>query len=422
MSVGQVALLSGALALYAVFSGRLRRSIVTGPMIFLVFGVLVGPEGLGWLDFSLGNGAVEGIFEVTLALVLFVDASEVNLGALRWQFGLPGRMLVVGLPLVMLLGLGAAMLVFPGGDMIGLILIAVMLAPTDAALGQAVVSNHRVPIAIRQGLKVESGLNDGLVLPVLIVVVILQQAQGVADPVELFLETFLEEVGFGLLAGLLVGLVGGYLVKWSALNRWASPNSLGIAEIGVAAIAYGLAKHLHGSAFIAAFVAGLVLGHLTRNIEEEAEYFGHDLVEIATMIAFATFGGAVFGPALGELTAQVVVYAALSLTLVRMIPVATSFLGTRLNWRTTLFCGWFGPRGVASVLFAYLVVRVGFDFDGSEVVEATVTWTVAFSVLLHGITAWPLSNRYGAWYDREGRGGPEDGFVIGLARRESLDK
>ncbi len=422
MSIGQVVLFLGALALYAASSRRLRQSLVTGPMISLVFGALVGPEGLGWLNFSLGNNAVEGIFEVTLALVLFVDASEVDLGALRWQFGIPGRMLVVGLPLVMLLGLGAAMLVFPGVDMIGLVLIAVILSPTDAALGQAVVSNRRVPIAIRQGLKVESGLNDGLALPVLIVVVILQQAEGVADPVEIFLETFLEEVGLGLIAGAAIGLVGGYLVKWSTQNRWASPNSLGIAEIAVAGIAFGLAKHLHGSAFIAAFVAGLVLGHLTRNLEEEAEYFGHDLVEIATMIAFATFGGAVFGPALGDLSVQIVVYAALSLTLIRMIPVATSFLGTRLNWRTTLFCGWFGPRGVASVLFAYLVAREGFDFGGAEVVEATVTWTVALSVFLHGITAWPLSNRYGAWYDRDGRGGPEDGFVIGLARRESLDK
>lgn len=422
MSVGQVALLAGAVALYAAFSGRLRQSIITGPMIFLVFGVLVGPQGFDWLDFSLGNSAVEGIFEVTLALVLFVDASEIDLGALRWQFGLPGRMLVIGLPLVMLLGAGAAMLLFPGVDLIGIVLIAVILSPTDAALGQAVVSNHRVPIAIRQGLKVESGLNDGLALPVLIVVVILQQAQGVADPVELFLETLLEEVGFGLVAGVVVGVLGGYLIKWSATNRWATPNSLGITEIATAAIAYAFATHLHGSAFIAAFVAGLVVGHLTRDVPEEAEYFGHDLVEIASMIAFATFGGAVFGPALGDLTVQVVVYAALSLTLVRMIPVATSFLGTRLNWRTTLFCGWFGPRGVASVLFAYLVVREGLDFEGSEVVEATVTWTVAFSVFLHGISAWPLSNKYGAWYDRVGKGGPEDGFVIGLARRESLDE
>jgi NhaP-type Na+/H+ or K+/H+ antiporter len=400
---GSIGLLVVAVALlaYAAVSRRLAKTVVSGPMIFVAVGLLVGSKGLDLVDFSLSSDVVRTVVEATLVLVLFGDASRIDLAGLRRHPALPACLLGIGLPLTVLTGIAAAALLYPGLAVLELALIAVILAPTDAALGEAVVANRRLPAWVRQGLNVESGLNDGIAVPVFttLVAVAVAGAEPTGTSHSLAVE-LVQQIGWGLLGGVAAGLGGAEVLRFAHRRGWLSPAWIGIAGLLVAVVAYASAVALGGSGFIAAFCAGMAFGHRTRDELPDVEDFDDQAGQLLEAITFLIFGGALLTVALDHPSGRAVLYAVLSLTVVRMVPVAVALVRSGSARPTVAFCGWFGPRGLASVLFLVLLLEDAPNLEHLPTIAAAVTWTVALSVVAHGISAVPLSDRYAAWYER----------------------
>src|SRR4051812_41257876 len=382
----------------AAISRRLSGTAVTPAMVFVLVGFLVGPEVLGGVDLESSSGTVRTLAEATLALVLFCDAARIDLRLLRREVGLPLRLLGIGLPLTIGLGALAAALIF--GQLTGAeaLILAIVLAPTDAALGQAVVTEPRVPARIRQGLNVESGLNDGICVPLLFAAVaVADVASKIAEgrsPATLLLE----EIGYGVVGGLLAGLLVAAIVIQAGRRDLIAGAWRQVIPAAGAMLAYGTASALGGSGFIAAFVAGmafrLALGRDPEHIDELSEQVGN----VLNGVTFLLFGAILLGPALGDMTWELVLYAVLSLTVVRMLPVAIAMLGSHPRRPTLAFLGWFGPRGLASIVFAVIVVEEA-NLPHEHLLVLAIYLTVGISVFAHGLSAGPLAGRYARWYE-----------------------
>jgi NhaP-type Na+/H+ or K+/H+ antiporter len=383
---------------YAAVSARLRPSVVTQAMVFVACGLLVGNRVLDLVDVGVANQYVRLLAEATLALVLFTDAVRIDLRRLRREFQLPARLLGIGLPLTIVAGTLAGLALFPGLDLWTAAALATMLAPTDAALGLPVVSNVRLPSRIRQGLNVESGLNDGVCVPLLIVFLTIAQAEEGAGHVEP-VKVVLEAIGFGALGGILAGLLGAWLLRTFTDRGWIDRTWQQIIGVATPVLAYSVAAALGGSGFIAAFVAGIVFGGLARERAEQSTFLGEQSGELLNAVTFLLFGAVLLGPALTDLDWRVVLYVALSLTVVRMLPVALALLGAGMRPVTVGFLGWFGPRGLASIVFVLILLEET-ELPERPLLLTVVTWTVAVSVYAHGLTASPGANRYADWYAR----------------------
>lgn len=380
---------------FALVSGRLRGTILTPPLLFVVFGLLISRDGLGVAEVSIDHGVIHAVAELTLILVLFSDASRIDLARLGNDHSLPKRTLLIGLPLVMLAGFTAALWLFPGATVWEAALLAAILAPTDAALGQAVVSNQNVPVRIRQALNVESGLNDGIALPAVLMFAALSTMPAGADMwTGKWLWFGIKQVTLGPLAGIAIGYVGAKLIDSASSRTWMTPAAEGIAVLALALLAYLGAELIGGNGFISAFVAGLVFGHTLRHPCEFLFEFMESEGQLLMLVTFLIFGTTLLPEALHQLNGSVIIYAVLSLTLVRMIPVAVSLIGSRLALPSFLFIGWFGPRGLASILFALLILEKEQIPHAHEILAAT-SITVALSVLLHALTAAPFARAYG---------------------------
>ena len=377
---------------YAMVSARLSRWAITAPIVFVAFGWLTDIAGL--FESGFDGGSVEILAEATLVLVLFSDATRIDLAVLRRQIELPARLLAIGLPLSILLGGWFAGLLIDGITGVEGFLIGAILAPTDAALGQAVVSNPVVPGRIRQALNVESGLNDGIALPVVAALAVVAAGSGVELGTGSAISSAGGDILFGVLIGAGVGALAGIVLRKASSRGMVEGIARQLATLSVPAIAFGVTHATLGNGFIAAFVAGIAFGHAAREVCEASSEFAEDQAQLLTWATFFLFGAALIGPALDSVTWQIGLYAVISLTIVRFIPVAIAVLGSGLMSRTVLFLGWFGPRGLASILFALLILDEG--AAGHETVLHVVTITVLASVVLHGITARPLAMRYGA--------------------------
>jgi len=398
-----LATLGLTLLLVAGVSGRLTGTAVTPAMVVVAIGVLVGPLVLGDLTIGPSSETVRTLAEATLAVVLFSDASRVDLSALRRERSIPIRLLGVGLPLTIVLGALAAAALFPSLSLSGALILGVILAPTDAGLGSAVVTDPRLPQRVRQSLNVESGLNDGICVPVLLIA--LAAAEGTAQPVRVIIE----EIGFGLLGGLLAGAAAGAVVRLGAPRRLIDEAWRPLVPIAAAILAYGIADALGGSGFIAAFIAGGLFGAIARPGAAGEMHFTEQAGALLGAVTFLVFGAVLLGPELDHLTWQLILYAVLSLTLVRMLPVALALVGTHARAPTVGLIGWFGPRGLASIVFAVIVEDA--QGPGSSPVLTAAYLTVGLSVMAHGASAVPLVRRYAAWYARSGgsaemEGGP----------------
>lgn len=400
---------------YALVSKRLSASPISAPMVFTSVGLIVGTGGLGWFDVAIGSETTTILVEATLVLVLFTDAIRIDLRVLRRQASLPGRLLGIGMPLTIAAGTLAAALVVPGIDLVEAALLAAVLAPTDAALGQAVVSDRRLPVRIRQTLNVESGLNDGIAVPVVTVLLAVAVAESPGGATDWVTFAF-QQVGFGVLAGVGLGVVGGHLLDWRAGADAVEGIYLQLAAIAIAVAAYGLAGILGGNGFIAAFTAGLAFGHVARDHCEGVQDFSEDEGELLSAITFLIFGAVLAGPVLDQLTWQVAAYAALSLTVVRIVPVLIAMIGSGTHLETRLFFGWFGPRGLASILFAVLVID-DLDTPAGHTIFVVATWTVLLSVFAHGVTALPWSGRLAARLEAETEPTPEKEHVDEMPTR-----
>lgn len=366
-------------------SERVAMSPISAPIAFTTVGLMLGTGGFGWFDLEVDGEAVAILVEATLVLVLFTDAIRIDLRVLRREAALPGRLLGIGLPLTIVMGALGAALVIPGISTVEAVLLAAVLAPTDAALGQAVVSDHRLPVRLRQSLNVESGLNDGIAVPVVTVVLAIAVAEDAGSSAA-WAELAAKQVGFGLLAGVAAGAIGGWLLDSRVKAGAVEGIYRQLATIAIAGAAFALAGLLDGNGFIAAFTAGLAFGHFARSQCAGVQDFTEDEGELLSAITFVIFGAVLVGPLLDNLTWQIAVYAVASLTVIRMVPVMISMIGSGTFFETRLFLGWFGPRGLASILFALVVVEE-LHTPAGETIFAVAAWTVLASVFAHGVTA-----------------------------------
>ena len=397
-----LALVALAMLGVAAVSRRLSGTPITPAILFVAFGLLAGPEVIDGIDLSSTGATVRLLAEITLALVLFSDASRIDLGALRRTVDLPVRLLGIGLPLTIALGAVAAAAIFGALTIEESVILAVVLAPTDAALGQAVVTEPRVPKRIRQGLNVESGLNDGICVPLLFAAVafadVESEISGGRGPVTLLLE----EIGYGVLGGVIAGLLIAAIVIQAGKRDLMAAQWRQVIPAAGAGLAYGIASGLGGSGFIAAFVAGIVFRLALGRDPEELNQLTEEVGSVLNGVTFVLFGAILLGPTLSALTWQLAVYALLSLTLVRMLPVAIAMWGSHARAPTLGFVGWFGPRGLASIVFAVIVVEESNLAHETLIVQAIYV-TVGLSVLAHGLTAAPLADRYARWFEQHER-------------------
>ncbi|HDX8371596.1 TPA: cation:proton antiporter [Aeromonas dhakensis] len=390
-----LAVIAAFLLIYSLIAGRFESRLINGPLLFLLMGWLLGPGGIELLSLSIDSDGIKLLAELTLVIVLFSDAANTNWQVLLANRSLPIRLLLIGLPLTLAAGTLFGRWIYPDLPLLELAILSTILAPTDAALGKAVVSNPAVPAPIREGLNQESGLNDGICVPVLLLLLALiaptEQHTGTGL---LAITLLLEEIGIGLLVAWGLTTFTLRLLKTSYLNGWQLPLWRQLTMPGLALLCFALAQTLGGSGFIAAFVGGLLMGRKLGEHKhaylDSCEGYG-DLLSVVIWMVF----GATLMPMLAELLHwQYWLYAAASLTLLRMVPVWLSLLGTGLKLELKLFIGWFGPRGLASIVFAVMVLQNEPALLGQRPIIATVLCTIILSVILHGLTANPWVARF----------------------------
>jgi NhaP-type Na+/H+ or K+/H+ antiporter len=376
--------------LYSAVAGRLEKTWISGPIIFLLFGLAAGPVGLGVLEVNVTLHGLQTVAELTLAFVLFTDAANADVQVLRRNVGIPERLLLIGLPLTIALGFALGVLFFPELSLLAIALLATMLAPTDAALGKPVVTNRAVPASVRESLSFESGLNDGICVPVLIV--FLRLAVGMEGQNNTFLQALrviLEQLGIGVAVGLGLTAAAAWVLRSAAGRAWVSEHWMQIPVVALSTACYALASTLGGSGFVACFVGGLLGGAITKRHKHELLAAAEGTGEVLALFTWTIFGATVVGQAMGAFSWKVALYAALSLTLIRMVPVMIALAGTGMGWTHKLFIGWFGPRGLASIVFAIIMYHEAVPERGE--LALVVVCTVILSVIAHGLSANPLA-------------------------------
>jgi NhaP-type Na+/H+ or K+/H+ antiporter len=389
---------------WSLVSRRLVRADLTAPIVFIVVGAALA--WLGLVEAPEESAALTVLVEVTLVWVLFSDAARLPLRELRRDVGRYLRLLGIGLPLTVLLGWALAAWFWPGLGLWLALFVGAALAPTDAALGVPVVTNPVVPSRIRQLITVESGLNDGIVTPVVMVAIAgaaaaagLEGHEGVGHA--------LAQLAFGVVIGCVVGAVGGWLVVQAQRRGLATPDFAGVGVLALALLTYAAAIAVGANGFVAAFCGGLAFGACAGRRAPEELVFLEQMGELVSALVWLAFGAVAIPIMVERVDGRMVLYAVLSLTVVRMLPVALALVRGGLNRRTVLFVGWFGPRGLASLVFALLALEaLGPVADDAL---AVVTVTVLLSVLAHGLSAAPLAARYGA---AEAAAGPEPGGPV----------
>jgi NhaP-type Na+/H+ or K+/H+ antiporter len=379
-----------AFGLYALLSKAIDRSILTLPLIFTLVGLALSEPVTRHGNPEVLSEGKRLLAEITLILILFSDASHVRFSQLRKNWVLPARMLVVGMPLTVGLGTVIVFWLNPASGFAMALLTAAVLTPTDAALGQAVLKSPDVPEKLSETINVESGLNDGLALPFVLLGALLVSAEiGQAETGSLAISSVLQII-VGPLAGIAIGWAMARLTDAAQDRDLMGEAAGGIVFLSTAFGAYLMAEQIGGNGFISAFVAGMVFGNSYRHDIHFITEFMEDVGQLLTMAAFLVFGAILLTDGLLHMTPKVFVLAILFLTVVRMAPIFLSLTGTGLTVRDKLFLGWFGPRGLASILFTLIIVDE-FDLPGEAELLACVSMTVAMSVLLHGLSATPFA-------------------------------
>jgi NhaP-type Na+/H+ or K+/H+ antiporter len=379
-----------AIFLWGMASARLQRADLTAPIVFTALGA--GLAGLGLVHGQPAPEQLKPLLEVTLVWVLFSDAARVRIQDLRRDFGGVLRLLGVGLPLTVLAGWGLALWLLPALGVWLALLVGAALAPTDAALGVPVVTNTAVPSRVRRLITVESGLNDGIATPVVMVAIAgAAAAEGVGEAIPP--GGALVELAIGVAVGVAVGFAGGWLLQWARRRRWAAKDISGIAVLALALLAYLVSLAVDGNGFVAAFCGGIAFGAAAGRRGPAELAFLEQTGSAVSLLVWLAFGALAVPIVVSHMGWALLLYGILSLTLVRMLPVALALIGSGLDRDTVLFVGWFGPRGLASLVFALLALEeLG---TGAEEAVAVISVTVLLSVIAHGVSASPLAARYG---------------------------
>jgi sodium/hydrogen antiporter len=416
VSVSDLAIVAALVFGWGTLSARLERFDVTAPITFVVAGLLLTHGPLAFLAVAPSNELIKELAEFTLVLILFSDASRVGLHELRADAGLYLRLLGAALPVTIGLGTLLALALLGGGNIWLALLVGAALAPTDAALGAGMMANPAIPARIRRLINVESGLNDGIATPFVSIAI-----AGAATGGEIAGHgpaAAASELAVGLLVGVALGGIGGLLVNAARQRGWIAEGFAGSAGLGLAVCTYASALALHGNGFIAAFVGGLAFGTVRGRRGEPLVPFVEETGALVSLLVWLTFGAVAVAPAVESLTWQIVLYAVLSLSVIRMVPVAVALIGAGLGRATVALVGWFGPRGLASVVFALLALEDLGDRTAHTAV-AVITITVMISVVAHGATADPLAARYARLLARQ-TGGRSDAEMPGIPERRLI--
>lgn len=380
--------------IYSLVTQAISRTFLTLPIVFVSLGYLASEPISMLSDHGTLRSYAKYLAEITLILILFADASHVRFAKLKETFQLPLRMLVLGMPMTIGLGTLIVFLISPEGGFAMALLTAAVLTPTDAALGQSVVSNPKVPIYLSQTINVESGLNDGLALPfVLLGAVLASSVLGAEGANEIAFAALLQIV-LGPLAGITLGWCIARSLDYCQSKNWMHESAEGVVFVTSAFTCYLGAELIGGNGFIAAFAGGVVFGNTYKQDLRFITEFMEGTGQILTMTAFIVFGAIMLPDGLIHVSGKALIIALLFLTIIRMLPIWLSLFGTRLKQKEKLFLGWFGPRGLASILFT-LIVMADFDFPNEEEFLACVSMTVFLSVVLHGVSSNPLAKRIG---------------------------
>lgn len=413
--MSQLALIALVLLGYTLIAVRLERLSITAPMLLVTVGAILGPAALGAVSAPATSEPVQLLTELTLALLLFTDASTIGLRQAGSIARIPGRLLAIGLPLSIVAGAIVGWLLFRELGIAVALLMGSILAPTDAALSLPVLLNRAIPTRVRRVINVESGLNDGIASPFVALFVTFSIAESAGGGQNWLIEAALQ-IGLAVAVAIVVGGFGGWILLNAMRRGWASSASESFAVVALAMLAYTGATAIGGNGFVAAFVAGIAFRTATERSEPSVE-FAESIGLAGSYLVWLIFGVALVGPVLvAGFDPVYVLYAALSLTVVRMVPVALSLVGTGLRTDTTTFIGWFGPRGLASAVFLLVALEeLGPAHPATVVLVQAVTWTILLSIFLHGITARPL----GALYARRMATAPPDAWE--LADEEAPD-
>ena len=397
--MGSLLTLGVILLFVSLVRERIASRSISPPMLFVAAGVVIGPEAFGLLDLDIDDESVILLAEATLAMLLFADAARIDIKALRRSLGLPVRLLGIGLPLSVIGGTVVTGLLLTELSWVEAALVAAILAPTDAALGEAVVSDTRVPVRIRQALNVESGLNDGLVVPAVALFAALAAGEELDGPGALAAGAIVE-ITLGVIIGLAAGAALGALTNASRNHHLADSGGLRLAALGGVAVGYTSAVLLGGNGFIAAFVAGITLRAVGGSFTPDRTELVEDLGQVGASLTFILFGAMMVIPALEVLSVAVIVCAVAALTIGRMMPVALAMTGTGLKTPTIAFLGWFGPRGLASMIFGLLVVAE--RGHNADQLFSIISVVILASVILHGVSAAPGASWYSRWFAEHG--------------------
>lgn len=381
-------IVAATIFLWGTVSARLTRADLSAPIVFVAVGVLLAATGL--VDAPTAPETFKPLVEVALVWILFSDAARVPIQELRHDISSYLRLLALGLPLTILAGWGLAAWLLPALGVWLALLVGASLAPTDAALGVPVVTNPAVPTRIRRLITVESGLNDGIATPVVMLAIAGAAATGEHGP---SVGEALVELAVGALTGVAVGFAGGRLLRQARGRGWVAEEFTGIAVLALALAAYLLALTVGGNGFVAAFCGGMAFGAAAGPRAPAELTFLEQAGGLVSLLVWLAFGALAVPIMVDHLSLPVVLYAVLSLTVVRMVPVAIATVGGGMTRATVLFVGWFGPRGLASLVFALLALEeLGPVADDAV---AIITLTVLLSVVAHGLSAAPLAARYG---------------------------
>ncbi|MEV6784695.1 cation:proton antiporter [Streptomyces sp. NPDC051098] len=400
---GTISLVLLLLFLWGLISRRSARVELTAPAVFVLVGLVLA-TCLGSMDLNLSHETVKAVAEICLTWILFTDAARLSFPVLRPDLGLYVRLLLIGLPLCIGLGTLLATGLLPGVSGWAALFVGAALAPTDAALGASMMTNPVVPERVRRLINVESGLNDGIATPV---VVMALAGTAAATGEGHGGGAAIQELAVGLAYGAVLGLVGGWLMRTALRKGWAAEEFAGPAVLALALLSYLSAIAIGGNGFVAAFVAGLAFGTAHGGAPKWQLEFTEQSGTVLSLLVWLLFGAVLVPAAFPHMTWQSALYAVLSLTVVRMVPVALSLLGTRMDRATVLFIGWFGPRGLATIIFSLLALE-GLAPSVSQKVLPVLVLTVLLSVLAHGLSAGPLARRYAASLPARatGRSGP----------------
>ena len=378
---------------YGLFSKLLGKYNISGPMVFTGLGILLSPLVFGDTPTHVNSELVQITAEITLIIVLFSDSSALNLKPLEAHWRLPTRLLFVAMPITIVITTFTGLFFFPNESTLYVLLLALILAPTDAALGKIVVSDKRIPQTVRNTINVESGLNDGIVFPVLLTVLAMI-ASNSSTAESGWLSYIAQQVIIGAVAGGFVGWAGAQVMVRAMKKEWMEYQYSNLAPIALAIFAYYVSEYVGGNGYIAAFFSGLFLGNTSEVLRERVESFAESEGELFVMISFLIFGLVLVPLTIDYWSLKALAFAILSLTVLRMLPVALGFGFFKIDLPTRLFYGWFGPRGIASILYILVAVHEIGSIKGHEEIFAVASLTILLSIFLHGLSAQPLAVLY----------------------------